>query len=950
MAGFDPYYKWLGIPPEQQPPNHYRLLGIELFEADPDAISNAADRQMTHVRSFQTGQNSEVSQRILNEIAAARVCLLSPAKKFAYDVALKEQLRPQVAPVVSRRSASQSNTQIVLLTLAAAAVCVLVVVLLLSRSKPTVARTPSTEEPVQAQEKSPAKPRHGKEVEPKPQQKVQPEPKPKSETNVRISDFAGTWAIKYGDGAVRVYTLDSDGLAVFPEENRQGRVFTKYGKVLLDFGDGKLERLELVDSKLQVEHFDPATAYPDDAPRLFGVGERQRGQSQQVAQTKTEPGAGASSEATNPTTQVEGVPGYVDLLSRVDLDRDFVAGGWTREAVGLTTAPKSRIRLPVKVNGSYDLLVTFTRLEGDGDVALLLPVGSHQCAMFFSAWNGRVHGLDIIDGQEGLNNPINTRPGPLTNGQRYTALVKVRLMKDENARIEALLDNSLVVRWQGKESSLVLREDRMIRPYQIGLGTWDSVAAFHSARFRLISGHASWIGSGEAIAQAGPTESAEGELPTGQLTPVPDKASRDKARAEAKELFGADHAAAKGSPEKLSALAARILQQASELQDAATQYTLLDIARTISIEAGDITLAVQAVDSLSERFAIDASALKGESVEVVVKSPHPREKINALLEALAPLIDACLANNDFTLAKNVGAAAAALARKTRDGGIVKQVTARNREIEELEQVFQKEIQPAVERLKQAPNDPAANLIVGKYICFTKGDWHDGLAKLAACDDAAIRELAAREVAGLAEPSEKLKVADGWWELSQKDEKHKQPIQAHAADLYQQLPGLTGLDKLKAEQRIKLSMTKDDKEASRRRKIKGRIYAACDDKFVMYINGQQVLEGGLRMETADYAFARGDVITVKAIDTGEVKQFCCAIEFEKGETIVSGPRWSGYVPVSQEEWYRVKGATYRVVPSPPPGTEQVKAIQAAAGATIMPIWGQGNPCYLMLRIK
>ena len=33
-SGFDPYHKWLGIPPQDQPPNHYRLLGVELFETD----------------------------------------------------------------------------------------------------------------------------------------------------------------------------------------------------------------------------------------------------------------------------------------------------------------------------------------------------------------------------------------------------------------------------------------------------------------------------------------------------------------------------------------------------------------------------------------------------------------------------------------------------------------------------------------------------------------------------------------------------------------------------------------------------------------------------------------------------------------------------------------------------------------------------------------------------
>lgn len=30
---FDPYHKWLGIPPEEQPPHYYRLLGIKLFES-----------------------------------------------------------------------------------------------------------------------------------------------------------------------------------------------------------------------------------------------------------------------------------------------------------------------------------------------------------------------------------------------------------------------------------------------------------------------------------------------------------------------------------------------------------------------------------------------------------------------------------------------------------------------------------------------------------------------------------------------------------------------------------------------------------------------------------------------------------------------------------------------------------------------------------------------------
>ena len=90
---FDPYLRWLGIRNRSAPPNHYRLLGVEVFEADPDVIAMAADRQMTHLRTLQAGSQAELSQRILNELSAARVCLLKPERKAAYD----EQLRRGMA-------------------------------------------------------------------------------------------------------------------------------------------------------------------------------------------------------------------------------------------------------------------------------------------------------------------------------------------------------------------------------------------------------------------------------------------------------------------------------------------------------------------------------------------------------------------------------------------------------------------------------------------------------------------------------------------------------------------------------------------------------------------------------------------------------------------------------------------------------------------------------------
>ena len=55
MVSFDPYLNWLGIPPHEQPPNFYRLLGVVLFESNPEVIEQAADRQSLRVGALPVG-------------------------------------------------------------------------------------------------------------------------------------------------------------------------------------------------------------------------------------------------------------------------------------------------------------------------------------------------------------------------------------------------------------------------------------------------------------------------------------------------------------------------------------------------------------------------------------------------------------------------------------------------------------------------------------------------------------------------------------------------------------------------------------------------------------------------------------------------------------------------------------------------------------------------------
>jgi hypothetical protein len=95
---FDPYRKWLSIPEDFRPPTHYQLLGISADERDLEVIDAAVLRQSAYVRNFQTGKYAADATRILNEIAAAKLCMLDPAKRAAYDAELKRKgIYPQPA-------------------------------------------------------------------------------------------------------------------------------------------------------------------------------------------------------------------------------------------------------------------------------------------------------------------------------------------------------------------------------------------------------------------------------------------------------------------------------------------------------------------------------------------------------------------------------------------------------------------------------------------------------------------------------------------------------------------------------------------------------------------------------------------------------------------------------------------------------------------------------------
>lgn len=100
---FDPYLNWLGVPPEEQPANCYRLLGLQVFESNPVSIDHAADERMTYLRQLAPGPQGALAQKVLKEVWAARALLLDPQKKAAYDAQLRRKIAPPAPAPAPRR-------------------------------------------------------------------------------------------------------------------------------------------------------------------------------------------------------------------------------------------------------------------------------------------------------------------------------------------------------------------------------------------------------------------------------------------------------------------------------------------------------------------------------------------------------------------------------------------------------------------------------------------------------------------------------------------------------------------------------------------------------------------------------------------------------------------------------------------------------------------------------
>jgi len=296
-----------------------------------------------------------------------------------------------------------------------------------------------------------------------------------------------------------------------------------------------------------------------------------------------------------------------------------------------------------------------------------------------------------------------------------------------------------------------------------------------------------------------PVAKVEPPAPEPMRKPVPKDAELAAADKLVKDVFKEEYVKTTAA-DKL-ALAQKLIEQAKDTKDdMAARYVLFREAIDLATQAGDLTQAFRAADELGKDFAVRSASLKADAVDKAAAGVAAGDSARALVETLLPIVDEAAAADDYEAAARIAKAAEAAAKKAKALALISQVQSRAKDLDNLKASFEK-VQVALTTLKTKPDDPDANLLVGRHYCLGKGDWSKGLPCLVKGNDDTLKALAQKDLDLPTAPADQLALADAWYDLAAK-ESPKTQIQLRAYHWYDTaLPGLTGLTKAKAEKRL-----------------------------------------------------------------------------------------------------------------------------------------------------
>jgi tetratricopeptide (TPR) repeat protein len=160
--------------------------------------------------------------------------------------------------------------------------------------------------------------------------------------------------------------------------------------------------------------------------------------------------------------------------------------------------------------------------------------------------------------------------------------------------------------------------------------------------------------------------------------------------------------------------------------------------------------------------------------------------------------------DNYDAARKLVSAALAAAKKANSAAVLTKVQNLDKEVTEIANEF-KSAKAARDKLDTAPTDENASFTWGRFLTYFKGHWGDGLPLLAGGSDEKAQTLAEKDRDNPKAAAEQNELGDGWYALgqAQKSALTKKNLWLRAKFWYEQAaPSLAGVDKTKADKRIK----------------------------------------------------------------------------------------------------------------------------------------------------
>ncbi len=763
---FDAYYEWLGIPPKHQPPNHYRLLGIELFEQNANVIERGADRQMTHVRTFQAGRHAKESQRLLNELSTAKICLLDPQKRAAYDAALRQQesVKRQVAggdpdggvqavprqpadpakPIVSELPAftrgrlqrpPRQITKFWVFQVVAASVAIISLAIVLA-----VVLSRSTDDATQTGQGNVAA--NPAQTQPAPAQHPGSTAVASIPPNVTVQPLAARPASDRSEPSPAAPTPSPDNASPAPSAPMPSPPPTPVS---------------------------PPPATPAPAAPAAKEGTEQPSPVRLVVRQ---------------AVSIQGSAGMVDPA------KDFTAEIWFRPATSMPPAGNYVMGSATVAEGTtsdlglsgWQIAFVPSGTESSDEVKLVARWGKqtgkagetstvvnrvnsewHHLAVCVGASQGGERLMRVwLDGKQSLQQKLT--PGELRTGSNDFCVG----VPPEGPKEWAVLSDV-----RGVRLSSTVRYSAEFTP-EVDLAKDDQTVClldFRGAapnRLDDLSGRESEgrIQGGTRIGQDSEAIVLDAEL----MTRLPARVSSEKQPAPPREVIAKEvsrlreslkkEITAANEPPEQVALCVDLLRKSRGETSSTTRYALLDLALETAIAAGNAQYALRIIPEIESHFRVDVWTMRADSLVKLAPNAKSYTDRRAAAELAICLADRAMEGKAFEAAEKLLGAAQKASGRVRDPLLTRMTSLRSRELSAAQKMAA-QLEAAQRQLDGGGTSAEDNAVVGRYLIFLRNDWEAGWKYLAAGKESAIQDLAKKELAQPASADDQLALGNTW---------------------------------------------------------------------------------------------------------------------------------------------------------------------------------------------